>query len=550
MIHDSHSERGNKDSTLLTGGFCSYEGLWSALHKGPREPKSLHREPDAPAEEAPRVPLVLEQNTDLGARGREEGGCPRPPSPPPGPGLRNTEPAWLWEEGEGEGEEEEPEEGEEGGWFPALVLKAHPSTANAGCSIRRQHPMMFMKVVCKSFELYNPRNVTQHSSHCPDKGERAPLKTASSRARGPRRRRDLPRERSEAQPRPPPPPRPPKGAPAQRPRHPAGLVRFCPGPKSARPPGAQRDGGARGEVPAAAQFQVAFCSPGAPGRPVPSRLHIHRCLGRKHSFRSPCARPGSARAAGLLAAPARGSSRAQGRGAGAPGEGPAVLASRPPAAPGSPPGAQGLPHLGPPAPVAEPPGAGRCDQGPGLCSRDFAPAPRASGPSDASRCRRGSGPGPRSSPRRPPRSPRRPGAGEGPRAPPSPPPTRASRQPGPAAPAVGDKPALRRGLGAAPAGHRSPPGHTLQALSCLVKPLRGHVQGGSTVLGAGGWGGRRTGTEREKEHRLASRVCIPRAGPAGTGPTTCRAPKHHVMRLGEEAVVLATERQNLRVGRT
>lgn len=53
-------------------------------------------------------------------------------------------------------------EGEEGDGFAALVLEAHPSTANARCqSISMGRRMLFMRAVCKSLELYNTSKVTQ-----------------------------------------------------------------------------------------------------------------------------------------------------------------------------------------------------------------------------------------------------------------------------------------------------------------------------------------------------------------------------------------------------
>lgn len=162
-----------------------------------------------------------------------------------------------------------------------------------------------------------------------------------------------------------------------------------------------------GDVPAAAHFKVTFCSHGAPGSSVASRLGIHLSLGRNHSFRSKCTHPSSGRTASLLAAPARGARAGRGgRGPGAPGGGPAVRASSPPsrgflALPG-------LAHLRPRASPAEPLGApGAATQGPGLCSRGFASAPRAcrapATPPAAAAAAGARAPGRRSSSRRPPR---------------------------------------------------------------------------------------------------------------------------------------------------
>lgn len=177
------------------------------------------------------------------------------------------------------------------------------------------------------------------------------------------------------------------------------------------------------EVPAV-QFQVTFCSPGAPDCSVPSRLEIHLSLGRNHSFRSQCADPRPGRTTSALSVPARGGpSRVPG--ALGPGRRAEVSLSPPRAhRPGwGVPALRDLAHLGRGKCQAEPLSApGAAAEGPGLCSRSVAPAPRARrAPATPPAAFGAKAPARRSRSRRPPRSLRGPDAGEGPSALPSPP---------------------------------------------------------------------------------------------------------------------------------
>lgn len=300
--------------------------------------------------------------------------------------------------------------------------------------------VMFMKVICKSFELYNARNVIQHrySSSHPAQREASTFKDSLSfpslLLKGPQQH-SLRKVRTSN-----------KTLQRSSKTKAKGIKQiFSASFRGLILPRCFAYNGKEvpGHVPAVPS-KITFCSRGPSDSSVLSRLKIHLSLGRNHSFRSKCTCPSPGRTTSLAGPPEGSEACAQLAGPGAPGGGSAVPTTRSPSR--GFPALGDLPHLGPRTSLAEPLGApGAATEGPGLCSRGFAPAPRARrAPATPPAAARAKAPAGRSSSRRPPRllwgrarvrgpecRPRRRGR------PARPPPTRARRQPGPGSASCG-----------------------------------------------------------------------------------------------------------------